>query len=68
MKSVMVQIKECADLSFDILRKNPDVKKNIYRYWESFLTHLLTYVKKKEKKEGQEIIKGISVRNLLKLL
>ncbi|MCX7922611.1 MAG: hypothetical protein N3B21_11480 [Clostridia bacterium] len=66
MKAVMVQLKECVDLSFELIAEKEDTKKIIYKYWENFLTHFLDYVKKREKDTGEDILKGLSLKSLFK--
>lgn len=67
MRAVITQAKECVDLSFEIVGKDPKTKKVILKHWENFLVHFFRYIKDKEKETGEDIIKGISVTKLMRL-
>lgn len=66
MKAIMAEARECVDFSFEIMSKDPSAKKIIYKHWENFLVHFFDYVVKRDKNSGQEILKEISIRKLLK--
>ncbi|MDF2615173.1 MAG: hypothetical protein K0S71_2959 [Clostridia bacterium] len=66
MKAVMAEARECIDFSFDIMAKNPNTKKIIYKHWENFLVHFFNYVVKRDKNSGQDFLKEISIRKLMK--
>lgn len=68
MRALIAQGKECVDLSFEIIDKEPETKKVILKHWENFLIHFFEYIKDKEKETGQDITKGISVRKLMRFL
>jgi len=68
MKAVMVQVKECVDISLDIMGKEQGTKSVILKHWENFILHLFDYIKRREKDSGQDIIKSISLTRFLKYL
>ncbi|MDW8802375.1 hypothetical protein P8V03_14590 [Clostridium sp. A1-XYC3] len=66
MRALIAQGKECVDLSFELIHREPETKKVILKHWENFLLHFFEYIKGKEKETGEDIIKGISLRKLIK--
>ncbi|MCT8976758.1 hypothetical protein N4T77_09115 [Clostridium sp. CX1] len=66
MRALIAQGKECVDLSFELIHREPETKKVILKHWENFLFHFFEYIKGKEKETGEDIIKGISLRKLIK--
>ncbi|MDW7674053.1 MAG: hypothetical protein SCK28_05900 [Bacillota bacterium] len=68
MKYVMSNLKDTVDLSLDIRAKHPETKKIIDSYWEEFLSHFVTYIKRREKETGDEVLKGFAFLNLFKLI
>jgi hypothetical protein len=51
---------EAIDMSIDLRRHSPEVKKEVMKIWEEFLGQFFGYIKKKSKESKDNLLAGIS--------
>ena len=64
----MTQLKKSIDLSVIYLQEDPSQKNQINTLWENFLFDIVEYIRQTEKDTGEDLIKGIPIMKLIKLL
>lgn len=64
MRQAMSYLKESVELSLKLKSEGGDTSKQVMQIWESFMKHLIKYLRQREQETGQAILKEASLFDL----
>jgi hypothetical protein len=64
---ILTEMRAAVDLSVQIRQQSPQAKKEVTHLWEKFLAAFLSYVRKKGKEAGINLLDGVSWMRLSRM-
>jgi hypothetical protein len=68
MQAAMAALIDCVELSLETKATQPEKCRAVDETWTQFLEQFLSYVRRREKETGEDLLKGISLMKLFKYL